>query len=175
MTINIKHCHACAEEIKAAAKICKHCGTSQLVSNSTKKAHNWSDLLSGQSSHPRLGDSAERIDEAPRFPRKKKTALLLAIFLGSISYVYTWRTNLGKFLIWFLATSGISVSYTIEMHDNQATAKCLEYFDPPYCMDHSTNFTFTFLFWLAFIVERIWVSIDVADKTETYYENHPLP
>jgi RNA polymerase subunit RPABC4/transcription elongation factor Spt4 len=108
-----------------------------------------------------------------KFPRKKRTALLLAIFLGSVSYIYTWRSNLGKFLVWFLCTYTFNLGAIIEGRDNRATELCLEVYTPEGCLDHQTTFSLTFVYLFILLLERVWVTIDVATKSESFYEDHP--
>ena len=145
------NCIECGKSFSSTLQACFHCG----IELSTKQKEG----LVNQGS--------------TKFPRKKRTALLLAIFLGSVSYVYTWRVSLGKFLVWSLCTSSISFEYILEQHENAYAAKCLEVFNPSDCADHKTAFIFTSIYFLVFIVERIWVTIDVSGKPSSFYEQHP--
>ncbi len=136
-------CPECGKPIKRNAVICVNCG-----------------VQVGELKTP-----IKREDEKIKVPVKSKlTAVLLSVFLGYWSWLYTYKKNYAKF---WISLGGIMVIIIIIF--------ALVILVINYNMALFVNYgTWIWLFWLMCNGGIwLWALIDNATKSDSFYENYP--
>ena len=146
-------CPTCGEPIKKEAVICVHCGV---------QVQDVAPVLSRRAAPARphaLGETA---------PKSKMTSVLLAVFLGPWTWLYTFRRNGWKFwcsLVPYLTVGVLWVAIMFGLG--------------PRCFECGGTFTHAFTRWiptaLPFLNIPLWLwsVIDVSVKPSEYYGGYP--
>jgi hypothetical protein len=114
--------------------------------------------------------------------KSKTPAVLLAVFLGYWTWLYTFKKDKVKFFI-ALPVSMIAgivamVSYFVNYTAQQALVECytnalLGYYDMSLCETYSTNYTGLYLGGAIGWGIWLWAVIDTARKKQDYFTNYP--
>lgn len=129
-------CTACGTGLIATAAVCPNCGTA--VAN-------------------------RNVSSAPTAGRKDKTsAVLLAVFLGFWTWLYTYRDNAAKF--WTVL--GVQTFYFLIWF----VVAIAEFNDP--FTDGSAAAGATVVGWFISLGFWLWAVLDVSTKPRDYYENY---
>ena len=82
--------------------------------------------------------------------KTKMSAILLVIFLGLFSWLYTWKKSASKFLVSFFVLLGILIIYSMW-----------------------SSIIILWLLSFASIAMWLWALIDTAIKPDSFYTNYP--
>ena len=151
-----KFCTGCGNGLIESAAMCPKCGTP----------------VAGL----KLSSSATQ--------KKRNTAILLAVFLGFWTYIYTFAKDKAKFFI-FLAAN--TVAYIISMttlamasEQTVRQASCLyssfdyDYgFDSSMCDMYQPNYAGVIIGLVIQLGIYVFILVDRIRKTEEYYSNYP--
>jgi len=141
-------CPTCGEPIKKEAVICVHCGVQ--VQETVPVF-----------SRRRKAVPAQRHSGEPK-PKSKTTAVLLAIFLGPWTWVYTYQRDCWKFWIAYTPLFTIIFSHLVSAIQHQHMGIIFSWINP-------NNFTLqiiSFGFWL-------WALILACARKHPFYDNYP--
>jgi len=146
------YCPECAKPVKRNAVICPHCGI--------------------QIKELAVSTPTQNIKIEPASPPKSKTvSVVLAVFFGFWSWLYTYRRDQIKFWIFLGILITMWVSYT-----GYACSSIGETLSNPYFnMDSYTSNINTFSNWM-FAVGAIgwfWALIDAVRRPAYFYLNYP--
>jgi len=89
--------------------------------------------------------------------KTKMTAVLIAIFFGLFTWIYTIKKSASKFIVALFTLLGLINIYWI-------TSEFELYF---------ISILFLSLFFLAVFATWLWALIDTAIKPDSFYENYP--
>lgn len=120
------YCTKCGAKNDDSARFCGSCGF-QMNSTSERKCPDCgSPIKALESFCPKCGKKYETVSarsDDGKVPEKSKvTAIMLALFFGFFSYLYTYRVNYLKFLICLFAVGISSMIAVFGYNDDQVTA-----------------------------------------------------
>ena len=150
-----KFCSACGNGLVATAAFCPACG---------------SPVAGGP-----LAQAAPTV-------KTKKVAVILAVFLGYWSWLYTAKQNLAKFFIGLGVSSVGSViafsAYGKIAQTSKAQVECytnalLGYGDLDICNVYQYDYTPVYIGLLIGLGVSIWAIVDNARKPESFFTNYP--
>jgi predicted RNA-binding Zn-ribbon protein involved in translation (DUF1610 family) len=138
-------CSSCGEPIKRDAVICVHCGVQ--VARRTRSRH-------GASPSSQLTTSEDVK------PKSKATAIILAVFFGPWTWLYTYRRDCWKF--WMIWINPFVIVTDILLAGIVHGWAFLHAYQPPQLGMAALNF----FFWL-------WALLMACIRNQEWYENYP--
>jgi len=129
---------------------------------------------------PKCGTPVARLRVAGSAALKKRSnAILLAVFLGYWTYLYTFAKDKTKFFIFLVAYSVSSaitmftISFAIEQGFKRAWCLWDYGYDSTMCEIYEPNYAGTFIGIAMMLGIYIFIIVDRVKKTEDYYANYP--
>ena len=144
MSINLanKFCSACGSPILETAVICPQCGS----------------------------PTSKYLNQGPVPVKSKTTAVVLAVFLGIWSWLYTYELNKRKFWVSLIAYLGLCVVTGIRIAFVASQSAQGNYSSDT---ERVVWGIFAFVWLLSPLVLSVWSIIDNATKPSSFYEAYP--
>ncbi len=164
---SVKFCQSCGTKLPATAGFCSSCGTAAGSAPAAAPAPTYQPQPAGAVS------------------KNKTTAVLLAVFLGFWSWLYTFKINKTKFFIGLGASfvAGIiqTTSLLLTADDIDYYAACID--DAVYygadsmqaleeCASYQPDYTLAFLAGFITFGIWLWALIDNARKPASFYQGY---
>ena len=144
-----KSCPECGKLIKWEAVICTYCGMQV------------KELKVDVSYNPTFTENVNPV-------KSKATAIILAIFFGYWSWLYTYKVNKGKF--WFFLIADIL--RTVYMFQLITSKPSMDFYS--YSSIFSSEFYIALLFSsILTVISWLWALISNSTKSNSFYINYP--
>ncbi|MCJ7665839.1 MAG: hypothetical protein MUO59_03795 [Actinobacteria bacterium] len=171
------YCPECGRTIQRDSRQCKFCDTDfrKLFEVKGQQDPGHMEYSSGTYYGPQSGYSAEHIYNGPlprTYPAKSKTvAVVLAIFFGPWSWLYTFKNNALKF--WITLGVSVVISIMIFFYSCSLITDSVNY--GGYGADYFSGSFIGFIIFTNIISFGAWVwsIVDNAIKTESFYRDYP--
>jgi hypothetical protein len=162
---SVKFCQSCGTKLPATAGFCSSCGTAAGSAPIAAPAPTYQPQPAGAVS------------------KNKTTAVLLAVFLGFWSWLYTFKINKTKFFIGlgagFVAWIMQVTSLLLNADDIDYYAGCIDYYGADLvqalaeCASYQPDYTLAFLAGSITFGIWLWALIDNARKPASFYQEYP--
>jgi hypothetical protein len=162
---SVKFCQSCGTKLPATAGFCSSCGTAAGSAPIAAPAPTYQPQPAGAVS------------------KNKTTAVLLAVFLGFWSWLYTFKINKTKFFIGlgagFVAWIMQVTSLLLNADDIDYYAGCIDYYGADLvqalaeCTSYQPDYTLAFLAGFITFGIWLWALIDNARKPAGFYQEYP--
>ena len=181
-------CSKCGSALGAGSAFCANCGTpvasvAAPEAPSAPVAHAAPMQTPPQSAYnPGYAPAGAQYAGAPK-PRTRSTAILLAIFLGYWSWLYTFKVNKGKFfaglgfgLLSAIVTTSVSIYNSNQM---RLFRECIwdaymgTVWDEAICYDYDSIWWPIVVVGILGVGMYVWSLVDNIRKSEEFYRAYP--